>query len=156
VHHKLSLKSQAEVAATLDAICDGLADSEVSRRVKAAVGAETFRLKDPIGDARKQVEDFASGLLATLSDDRLGELVKAARTTIEWASSEKRRREFFDGKEILDRFFKQHVASTGMSKEIFLYECAREASDRSSVKSFVEALFTVISPEGSTPRTDAG
>ena len=144
VHHKLTLTSAVDVAASLDSICDSIEEGEVARRVKAGVSPETFRLKDPISEARQQVETFTSSLIASLSEDKLSALDLASRATVARAKNEQRRREFFDGKEVLERFYKAHVATTGMSREIFIYSCARDASQRSSVKNFVAALFTAI------------
>lgn len=144
VHHKLSLASSTQVAAALDKLCDELTENEVSRRMKASFAPEMFRLQDPIANARSQVEEFANSLLARFSTEHLAEAQSVASAAVQRATTETRRREFFAGKEILDRFFKCHVAHTGMSKEIFVYGCAREASQRTSVKAFVEALFSTI------------
>jgi len=54
------------------------------------------------------------------------------------------RREQFDGKRIIEEFFARHVRDSGMSKEIFVYSCAKEASSRQSVAVFIEALFATL------------
>lgn len=144
VQHKLSVRSSQEVAAALDDLCNELEAVEVSRRIKAAFVPRMFRLSDPVEEARQQVDDFTRVLLSDLSDERLEFARTTALSSVEQARTNSTRREFFAGKEILDRFFKQHVASTGMSREIFIYSCAREASNRSSVKAFVDALFVAI------------
>jgi len=54
------------------------------------------------------------------------------------------RREFFSGKRVLTEFHKRHLHSTGMSKEIFIYSCAKEASKRKSVIAFVATLFRAL------------
>jgi len=144
VHHKLTLKSPAEVENALDAICSELEDHESARRIKAAVGARTFRVHDPVREARQQVEQFAAELVDTLTSDHFNELRLKASAAVAKTTSEAKRREFFDGKEILDRFFKRFVHATGMSKEIFVYETAKHAGERSSVSTFVTALFAAI------------
>ena len=144
VHHKLTLVSSDEVGAALDAICDELEDHEMARRVKAAVPAKTFRLQDPVAEARSQVETFAAGLLDNLTEAHMQQFAMKAKGAVATAKASSKRREFFDGKKILDRFFKRHVHASGMSKEIFVYECARQASRRTSVASFVTALFSAI------------
>ena len=52
-----------------------------------------------------------------------------------------KRREWFDGKTILDRFYREHLHSTGLSKSVFVYELARHCSDRRSVKECFEEVF---------------
>ena len=52
--------------------------------------------------------------------------------------------EFASGKRVLDEFFSRHVRQSGMSKEIFVYGCAKEASKRQSVSAFVETLFETL------------
>lgn len=42
---------------------------------------------------------------------------------------------------MLAEFYRRHLHTSGMSKEIFIYECARRASDRKRVKKFVDDLF---------------
>lgn len=144
VRHKLQLVSVSGVEAALDAICNELEGHEEARRIKAAVPARTFRLHDPVVEAQVQVETFAAELLASLTPVRLDELTLTAKAAVSVAKKSSKRREFFDGKEILDRFYKTHLHGSGMSKEIFLYECARQASRRNSVSTFVTKLLTAI------------
>jgi hypothetical protein len=54
------------------------------------------------------------------------------------------RRELYDGKKIIDEFFRRHLHDSGMSKEIFVYSCAKEASSRHSVSEFIQALFAAL------------
>lgn len=112
--------------------------------MKAAVPSKTFRLTDPVDSAREQAEDFATTLLAELSDERIAALRNNALTAVDKIKCESKRRESFDGKRVLDEFYKRHLHSTGMSKEIFIYGCAREASKRKSVVKFVDTLFQAL------------
>ena len=144
VRHKTLLKGVAEVEAALDLILDDLEMHEVSRRVKAGIGGRTFRLKDPVTEARKQVEEFTTALLGDLSGERLTSLEANAQATVKKVKADTRRRELFDGKRVLDEFHSRHIHPTGMSKEIFVYECARQASKRQSVAEFVSTLFATL------------
>lgn len=144
VHHKLALTSADDVALALNTICDDLQEHETARRVKACLSPRVFRIQDPIDQARAQVEAFAKELLDAVGEGRLQALTDRARTAIAHAAENNKRREFFDGKEILQRFFAAHVHATGMSREIFVYECARQASKRTSVAKFVNALFEFL------------
>ena len=52
-----------------------------------------------------------------------------------------KRREHFHGKDVLDEFRKRHLHATGMSREIFIYQCAKEASKRKVITEFVDGFF---------------
>ncbi len=78
VTHKTSFGTPDDVAVAIDAIIDEMLDHEVSRRVKAAVPPHTFRLTDPIAEARRQVEDFSAAILGTLSAEHLAILQRDA------------------------------------------------------------------------------
>ena len=144
VTHKASFKTPDDVAVAIDAIIDEMFDHEVSRRVKAAVPPHTFRLTDPVAEARRQVEDFSAAILGTLSAEHLAILQSDAAQAVDALKAATKRRELFDGKRVIDEFFKRHLHPTGMSKEIFVYSCAREASSRHSVAAFIEALFVAL------------
>lgn len=144
IRHKTTLQSPEEVANAIKNVLLALHDHEVSRRVKAGVDARTFRLSDPMNSARQQVEAFANTMLSELSEERFVELRNDAAAKVAALESANRRREMYDGKRILDEMFRQHIHSTGMSKEIFIYLCAKEAAARTSVGAFVEALFSSL------------
>ena len=148
VTHKTSFNSSDDVAVAVDAIIDEMLEHEVSRRIKAAVPARTFRLADPVADARRQVEEFSASILGTLSVERLAILQGEAKKTVDSLKAAAKRRELFDGKKVLNEFYKRHIHITGMSKEIFIYSCAREASSRQSVAIFIEALFATLKQAG--------
>src|SRR6185436_3265868 len=136
----------ADVAIAIDAIIEDLRDHEISRRVKAAVPPSTFRLSDPVTDARRQVEQFSAALLEKLSALHLANLQSEAMNVVDALKQAVKRRELFDGKRIIDEFFRRHLHSTGMSREIFVYSCAREARSRKSVASFIVSLFKALNP----------
>lgn len=144
VQHKTVLQSEEQVAQALDEILDELHDHEIGRRVKAAVPVRTLRITDPVIEARAQVENFVTATLGELSAEYFDALHRQAVQTVGSLTAEQRRRELFDGKRIMDEFFKRHLRDTGMSKEIFIYTCAKEASSRQSVSRFIEALFAAL------------
>jgi hypothetical protein len=144
VRHKTSLQSPDDVAAGLTAVLDDLVSHEEDRRVKAAVDSRTFRLSDPVATARDQVERFASALLAELTEEQFASLRRESAVAVAELEKAQRRRELFDGKRILNEFFRRHVHDTGMSREIFIHLCAKEASSRTSVKAFVDSLFITL------------
>ncbi len=144
VRHKTVFQTPTDVAVALDQVLLSLQDHELSRRVKAAVDARTFRLNDPVETAREQVERFASALLTELSEEKFSCIRAEAATKVAGLAAAQKRREMFDGKRVLDELFRAHIHATGMSREIFVYLCAKEAASRTSVANFVEALFTAI------------
>lgn len=144
VRHKTTFQSPSDVEAAIDAILGEMREHEISRRVKVSVDARTFRLTDPVSTARAQVERFASTLLTELSAESFETLRQKCADTVDALNGAKRRRELFDGKLILSEFYKTYVHATGMSREIFIYSCAKEASARTSVGKFVATLFDAI------------
>ena len=147
VSHKTPFSSVSEVNNTLNIILDELHEFEVQRRVKAEVGFFNFRLKDPIERAQEQLAEHVEEVSQSLSQDRIACLRVNAEREINALHEQHKRRECFDGKKILAEFYSRHMHSTGMSKEIFIYECAKYAAERQTVKRFVSELFEKI--EGS-------
>jgi hypothetical protein len=86
-----------------------------------------------------------------LSPEKLGAMLRDAEMKVAKLKLEKWRREHFDGKAILNEFFKLHLHASGMSREIFVYECARQASKRRSVQDFVAQLFDFIGVDEPKP-----
>ena len=152
VRHKTSLHSPEQVSNAIDAVLRSLYDHEVGRRVKAGVDARTFRLSDPVATAREQVEAFANLMLSELSEEKFEALRNEAGVKVAAMESANQRRELYDGKRILDELYRQHIHATGMSKEVFIYLCAKEATARTSVASFVETLFSAL---GIRPNTQS-
>ena len=146
VRHKTSFTSLEDVEGALDALLNGMRQHEYARRVKAAVGSKTFRLRDPIEEATAQLDEHTNDLRERLSAERLERDRQEAENQVRRLVQDKLRRERFDGKRILSEFFRLHMHDTGMSREIFIYELAREASTRRSVKEFVKNLFDVVGP----------
>jgi energy-coupling factor transporter ATP-binding protein EcfA2 len=144
VQHKTRIQSEDDVSRALNEILDELHDHEIGRRVKAAVPFRSLRITDPVIEARKQVELFAEAILGELSSEYFDSLHRAAVQTVGSLTAEQKRRELFDGKRIMEEFFSRHLRDTGMSKEIFIYTCAKEASSRQSVSRFIEALFATL------------
>ena len=140
VRHRIGLTNEREVEAALDEILDDLAPFEIDRRVKAALGVKVFRPKDPVSAVQDQAVVFAEALRSAYSAERADELRTLCEATVAEVRSQNRRREFFHGKRIVEEFYRRHMQMSGMSKEIFLYECARLARGREKVKRFFAHL----------------
>jgi hypothetical protein len=144
VRHKTLFESASSVESALNEILANQENHEVGRRAKTAFGMRVFRLRDPVDEAETQIEQFILALRQDLSSDKLAAMLRDAEVKVSKLKTENKRREHFDGKVILQEFFKQHLHASGMSREIFIYECARQASKRRSVAEFVTKLFAVI------------
>ncbi len=151
VAHKTELNSLDDVSKALDELIDSMEEEETARRIKDHIGAHTFRAKDPVDSIEQQINDFSESLLAIVSDGKLQATQQQIAEVIKKLKNDNNRREYFHGKNILASFYKKHLHATGMSKEIFIYECARQASERNSVKEFVSTLFDKV---GETSGTD--
>lgn len=141
VRHRVALEDQQELETALDAVFDDLHEHETARRIKAGIGFHKFRLTDPVDEAQRQAEEHIAVVREAVSDDALNELRSRAVQEVQRLFEEHSRREHFDGKKVLLEFYRRHMHASGMSKEIFVYECARRASDRKRVQQFVNELF---------------
>ena len=144
VRHKTDLGNEEDVARALDVILDGLTGHETDRRIKSAVGFHSFRLHDPVDAVNDQVTKHTQLLKERTSPDVIDKLKSEAHGELQHLEEAKKRRENYDGKKILEELYRRHLTKTGMSKEIFVYECARNAAKRKLVKRFVEDLFQTI------------
>ena len=141
VRHKFTLTDKEKVKNALDDILNGMKEHEINRRVKASVGRYTFRLHDPVSTATEQASEHTNQVLNSTSEPAITKLKTEANLQIETLIEKKSRREFFDGKKVLNEFYRKYLHSSGMSKEIFIYQCAQVASNRNSVKQFVTVLM---------------
>lgn len=147
VVEKTSLKSTDDIAGALDLILDAMEPDELERRVLAALGADVFRPKRPIASVMDQVGVFNQLLGEKYEAAKIDIVRKNAEAAVAKLKAEKKRREFFHGKEALGAFVKQHLHKTGLPKNVFLFETARHAQRRKSVTTFFAALFADLLPE---------
>ena len=153
VHHKMSVSEQRQVEVAVREILDDMEQAEIDRRVKAAIGAKTFRLSDPVSSAHNQLKNHIASLTDELSEHKLAAIVDSCTMTVENIKAQGRRADFFHGKTILDEFYRRHMHASGMSKEIFVYECARVASTTTRVRDFVEGFLTKIGVHSASDST---
>ncbi len=143
--HKTELQSSGDVEESLDQILDDLEEHEIDRRIKDKIGYFGFRAKDPLSDLQGQVATHVQELQDKTAEATITELRKQCHEEIHELTRKKERRENYSGKEILRRFYGTHLNNGMMSKELFVYECARAAANRKSVRDFVDNLFQEIS-----------
>lgn len=159
VRHKTVFQSRQDVDEAIDKVLDDLEPVEVNRRIKAQVGFLPFRLTDPVENHEDQIAQFIEVLQAAADSAAIDGYREQAEREVEQIKKSQSRREKFSGKLILDRFYARYLGSTGMSREIFIYECAMRARKRVSVIKFVEGLFQQIGPvrhESDKPPVSAG
>lgn len=149
VIEKTDLRAQTEIAGALDEIVAELADRELERRVLGALGIAVFRPHGPVGGLDAQVAAHIDEVQRGFSKEAVERATTEARGAVEKIKVETKRRELFDGKEILNEFMRRKLHASGMSRAIFMYETARHASKRKSVASFFDGFFVrLLGPEG--------
>ena len=141
VRHKTSFGNQRQVETALNSILNDLSEHEINRRIKSGVGFHAFRLHDPVSTASEQAAEHVRRVEKAASEAAIGELRTGAEAQVAKLEEERTRRENYDGKKILDEFYRKYLQDSGMSKEIFIYECAQAAAMRQSVKQFVVDLL---------------
>ena len=144
VRHRTSFGNQRQVEAALDNILDDLSEHEINRRIKSGVGFHAFRLHDPVSAASEQAAEHIRQVKEAASETTISELRIEAEKQVAKLAKERIRRENYDGKKILDEFYRRYLQDSGMSKEIFIYECAVAAATRQSVRQFVGDLLDRI------------
>jgi hypothetical protein len=138
VLERTSFSSVEDVQDALNAVIDSFESQELSRRALRSFGADVFRPKPPIESTSGQVASFVASLNTKYSLERIDEAIQAANQMIESIKAAQKRRELFDGKALLEEFYKLYISKTGMSRGIFTYESARHARRRKSVIKFFE------------------
>lgn len=154
VVEKTDLNSADDVAEAIDRVLDAMNDEECDRRVLAAIGVVVFRPTGPSSTLQQQVSEFLAKVTGKYEPSTISGLQASAVATVSALKTEQKRREFYHGKEVLDRFFKRHLHSTGLAKVVFHFETARHARQRKSVTSFFEGLFADLVPEPAAAAPD--
>lgn len=144
VKHKTKFESLSQLESALTNILNQMQEEEISRRVKGTVGAFTFRVRDPISEIEDQIDIYINSLKKQTNESSLKAVIATAEKEVKKLNDDNKRREYYHGKNILNSFYREYLHETGMSKEIFIYECAKQASQRASVKKLVKELFEQI------------
>lgn len=144
VRHKTDFMVEADVVKALDDLLGELEGAEMVRRMKGKIEPLTFRAQDPFEEVGIQVKEHIEILNNRTSTEALVAIKKAAEQEVQSLREKNLRREYFHGKNVLISFYRRYLQKTGMSKEIFVYECAQQAGKRTSVNKFVKDLFEKI------------
>lgn len=141
VIEKTDFERVSDVEQAITSILDSMENHEVERRVKASLGTKIFRVKGPLALAERQIEEHLQSINSTFSTENIYALREKCEKKVAQIKHSNSRREFYDGKYVIDNFVKIYLKDTGLSKEIFKYQCARIASKRNKCKSFFDGFF---------------
>ncbi len=133
-----SLKSIGDVAAALDTVLDELEPVEHERRMKQNLGYSSFRPKSPIDRVSGDAARFAFEVQGRYSRANVRIASQETEAQIARLREEERRREEFDGKKAIGRFYSKHLNHTQLSRFVFTYYTARNASLRHLVTTFFD------------------
>jgi hypothetical protein len=151
VVEKTSFKSVEDVGMALDKILDRHEQAEVERRVLRSLGPAVFRAQSPVADIEKQVATFIDGIRTRFTHESLKPHLEEARKVVTEIDTNRKRRELYDGKSVLEQFYRDHLHKTGLAKIVFIFETARHARRRKSVQEFFNEFFR---PFSLPPQTD--
>lgn len=133
-----------DVTNVLDRLLTDAEPREVGRRAAAALGSAHFHPPSDVDAVTERARQFLIEVQERFSEGS----VEAARTRSQEAVDAirvaQRRREEFDGKKLLQDFFRQHLHSSTLSRQVFMFYAARRARRRRSVIGFFDQFFTEL------------
>jgi ABC-type cobalamin/Fe3+-siderophores transport system ATPase subunit len=135
---RTGLSSIDDVEAALDAVLEAYEEREVTRRALRGLGADFFRAEPPPEGIQQQLESHIASLREKYEVANIRARIETAAAQVQEIHDGQRRRELFDGKAVLEDFYKLHLSKAGMSRGIFAYEAARYARRRKSVTAFFD------------------
>jgi len=134
-------RSVDDIRDALDKLLTSSESEEIDRRLINQFGVAYFRPSKPANSIPQQVSEFVAEITEKYSTAALEKERGSAIAQVEQLKSERRRREEFHGKSILNKLFTTYLHNTGLSKVVFTFETARHARRRRSVTSFFDDLF---------------
>ncbi len=144
VIEKTHFTEVSEVEQAITSILDSMEKHEIERRVKASLGVKNFRLQGPLELAEQHIDEHVKSIHSTFSSQAISNLHDKHKKEVAKIKKSKSRREFYDGKYIINEFVKLYLKDTGLSKDIFKYKCASIASKRKICKNFFDDFFNFI------------
>lgn len=149
VVERTALKSVEDVATALDKVLDELRSTEIERRAKATLGLFRFRPESPLIEAPAQAQIQAQNLITQFSTDNVNYHLKEAEAAVISIEKNRKRREHFHGKDVLDAFYRDNLKASTLPKIVFKYEAACRAQARASVSGFFRSFFAALLNNGS-------
>jgi hypothetical protein len=138
---RTTFRTVEDVANALDELLTTFEVPEIGRRAAAAIGASHFHPPSDQAKVREKADAFIAEVRSRYSDEALESARVAATQTVHSIRSAQRRREEFDGKKVLAGFFRQHLQSSTLSRQVFAFYAARRARRRRSVVEFFDRFF---------------
>ena len=141
VRDRTAFRTVDDVATALDQLLSSLEPDEAGRRTAAALGSSHFHPPSDLPTLRAKAAEFVLAFQTRYSDAALDSARDDATRAIEAIRASQRRREEFDGKKVLAEFFRQHLHSSTLSRQVFAFYAARRARRRRSVVEFFDEFF---------------
>lgn len=138
---RTSFRTVDDVANALDQLLAEFESREIDRRAAAALGASHFHPPSDLAVMREKAQAFIGTIQTRYSDESVMAARQIAAESVESIRSAQRRREEFDGKKTLADFFRQHLQSSTLSRQVFSFYAARRARRRRSVVEFFDRFF---------------
>jgi hypothetical protein len=141
---RTSLLTVDDVANELDRLLTKSEPREIGRITAATLGSSHFHPPSNLELISEKSQAFLADVTTRYSDTSIESARQKAVETVENIRSNQRRREEFDGKKILVDFFREHLQSSTLSRQVFTFYAARRARRRRSVIAFFEQFFGEI------------
>jgi hypothetical protein len=141
VRDRTAFRTVDDVAAALDQLLSAFEPDEMGRRTAAALGSSHFHPPSDVATLRAKAAEFIATFQTRYSDSSFDLARSTATNEIEAIRESQRRREEFDGKRVLGEFFREHLHSSTLSRQVFAFYAARRARRRKSVVEFFDGFF---------------
>ena len=145
---KTGISNAAELEKIIDTILDELESFEKERRVIHYLDKDVFRPHSPTEKIPEQLGEYIDIINEKYKKDSIEKLLQKSTEEIEAIKAGKIRRENYKGKKVINEFYKKYLHATGYAKPIFVFETARHARQRKSVKKFFDSFFESLLDEG--------
>ncbi|MEW6563549.1 MAG: AAA family ATPase [Pseudomonadota bacterium] len=137
-----------DIESALDEVVNLYADKEIGRRAALKLGASHFYPPATLSNILPESVAYVQEVGTRYSPQAIDEAQRFAEQIVRQLAVDRRRREEFHGKEILNEFYRLYLHKTGLSKVVFTFEVARYSKRRRSVTSFFEGFFGNIGIQG--------
>jgi hypothetical protein len=141
---RTNFRTVDDVTNALDQILTSFEPREVGRRAAAALGASHFHPPSDLTTVSEKARAFIANVQTRYSEESLEMARITATQEVEAIKFSRRRREEFDGKKALADFFRLHLQSSTLSRQVFAFYAARRARRRRSVVEFFDRFFREV------------
>jgi adenylate kinase len=141
---RTNFRTVDDVANALDQLLNNFEPREMGRRAAAALGAAHFYPPSDVSLVREKADAFIATVQDRYSDKAVALARVSATEAVEKIRLAQRRREEFDGKKVLSDFFREHLQSSTLSRQVFAFYAARRARRRRSVVEFFDRFFVEL------------